>query len=219
MEWLERFIEAKVHGVTKENIISGWRGAGLFPENMHRILIQLVDRAATPTTTPSPCTTRPAFYPNSCRPDPSSIHSINQAFLAEISNINLSTPYKTQVRRVCNFMEKYHTEAVMLKKELHEVKEINGRRKEKEGAKRIFLKGKPVLSTEEVEKALREAEKVTDAKKTTKNNNGKRTRSTTKKRVVSSEEEINSSTDDSSDLEEPLEAEVFDCIQVAQQKF
>ena len=91
--------------------------------------------------------------------------------------------------------------------------------KKKKGTKHIFLKGKPVLSTEEVEKALREAEKVTDAKKTTKKNNGKRTCSTIKKRIVSSEKEIDSSTDDSSDLEKLLEAEVFDCIQIAQQKF
>ena len=33
------------------------------------------------------------------------------------------------------------------------MKEINGRRKEREGGKRAFLKDKPVLSTEEAEKA------------------------------------------------------------------
>jgi hypothetical protein len=38
VEWVERFIIAREQGITKENIISGWRGAGLFPENMHRIL-------------------------------------------------------------------------------------------------------------------------------------------------------------------------------------
>jgi len=38
-----------------------------------------------------------------------------------------------------------------------------------------------------------------------------------KKRVVSSEEEIDSSTDDSSDIEEPLDPEIFDCIEVAEQ--
>src|SRR5271156_6401631 len=31
VEWLERFIEARKYGITKENIIAGWRGAGLFP--------------------------------------------------------------------------------------------------------------------------------------------------------------------------------------------
>jgi hypothetical protein len=92
-----------------------------------------------------------------------------------------------------------------------EVKEINGCRKERRGAKRTFLKDKPVVSTEEVEMALRKMEKAT-ASKTTKKGKGKRS---TKKRVVSSEEEIDSSTDDSSDLEEPLAPKIFDCIEVA----
>lgn len=39
VEWLERFIDAREKAITKENILSGWRGAGIFPENMHRILI------------------------------------------------------------------------------------------------------------------------------------------------------------------------------------
>jgi len=167
VEWLERFIEARADGITKANIISGCRGAGLFPENIHRILIQLVDHEnfVTPTTPSQNRTTHPAFYPDSCRPDPSIAHSINQAFLAEISNTDLSTPHKTQLCRVCNFMEEYQVEAIMLRKELHEVKEINGRRKEREGGKRWFLKDKPVLSTEEVEKALREMEIATDKKR------------------------------------------------------
>ena len=94
VEWLERFIEAREQAVTSTNIISEWRGAGLFPENMHRILTQLVDyeQPAISTTPPQNRTTHPAFYPDSCRPDPSIAHSINQAFLAEISNTNIASP-------------------------------------------------------------------------------------------------------------------------------
>src|SRR5277367_6310351 len=79
VEWLKKFIEAREHGITKENIISGWRGASLFPENMHRILVQLADykRPSTSLTSPQNRTTHPAFYLNSCRPDPTSIHAIN----------------------------------------------------------------------------------------------------------------------------------------------
>src|SRR2546421_1231123 len=109
VEWLERLILAREQGITKENILAGWRGAGLFPENMHRILCQLSDykESATSVTPPQNCITHPTFYPNSCCPDASSIHSINQAFLAEISKVDLGTPYKTQVRRMCNFMEEF----------------------------------------------------------------------------------------------------------------
>ena len=79
VEWLERFIEAREHGITKKNIISGWRGAGLFPENMHQILIQLADHEeyTLPSIPPQNHATHQPFFPNSCRPDSSSVHSIN----------------------------------------------------------------------------------------------------------------------------------------------
>jgi DDE superfamily endonuclease len=214
VEWLERFIEAREHGITKENIISGWRGAGLFPENMHRILIQLTDyeESAVPDTPLQPHTTQTSFFPNSSRPDPSTLHSINQAFLTEISNINIGTPFKTHVRRLNNLTEQYQAENVILKSELHEVKEINGLRKERQGGKRMILKGIPVASTEEVEKALRKAEEATKAKTKGK---VKRTKHI-KKRVISSEDETDSSTDDGTDVSEPLVPEILDCIEVAE---
>ena len=35
MEWLEHFILARDEAITqKKNILAGWKGAGLFPENM-----------------------------------------------------------------------------------------------------------------------------------------------------------------------------------------
>ena len=217
VEWLERFVEAREHGITMENIMSGWRGAGLFPENMHRVLSQLPDqqKSTLPSTPPQNHTTHSPFFPDSCRPDPSSLHSINQAFLAEFSNINISTPYKTQVRRLCNLTEEYQAEALMLKVELHEVKEIVGRRKERECGKRKILKDTPVVSTEEVVKALRKAEKNSRGrKKTTNRTNGKHN----KKWVESSEEETESSADDSSDAMELLSPKIFDCIEVVEEE-
>ena len=120
MEWVERFIVVREEGITKQNILAGWRGTGLFPENMHRILIQLAnyEKSAPQTTPPQSHTAHPALYPNSCRPDPSFIHSVNQAFLAEISKTDLDTPYKTQVCQLCNFMEEFQAEVVMLREEL-----------------------------------------------------------------------------------------------------
>ena len=110
-------------------------------------------------------------------------------------------------------MEEYQAEAIMVKEELKAMKEINGHRQERKGGKREFLKGKPVISTEEVENWLRKSEKATKGKKATKKGKGK---CSTKKRVVSSEEETDSSTDDSSDIEEPLVREIFDCIEVVE---
>ena len=63
----------------------------------------------------------------------------------------------------------------MLKAELKDVKEINGRRKERQGVKCRVLKNTTIASTDAVEKALRAAEKVTDEMKkaTTKGKKGK----------------------------------------------
>jgi hypothetical protein len=71
-EWLKRFIEAREQAITKDNILSGWRGSSLFPENMYRILIQLVDYLEEPAlaNTPPPLSTILApFFPDSSPPD------------------------------------------------------------------------------------------------------------------------------------------------------
>ena len=213
VEWVERFIVAREQAITKENIIAGWRGAGLFPENMHRILIQLpgYEDPAIPNTPPQPRTTHQLFYPNSCGPDPASVHAINQAFLTEISNTGVGSPHITQIRRLCNFMEEYQAEAIMLKEELKDAKEINRCRKEREGGKRHILKDTPYASTEWIEKALREHEKDTKAKKKGKKCKGKRK----VKQVVSSDDETDSYSDDSSHTQGPAMPKVFDCIEVA----
>jgi hypothetical protein len=213
VEWVERFIIAREQGITKENIISGWRGAGLFPENMHRILSQLIDYEdpAIPKTPPLESTIPGPFFPNSSPPDPASAHTINQAFLAEISNSDIASPYKTQVRRLSNFMERYQAEALMYKIELDDVKEINARRKERESGKRHVLKDTPVASTERIEKALKEHEEATNRKKKGK---GKGKQKRTKRQVVSIEDDTDSNLDDSFDIEEHLDLEVFDCIEV-----
>ena len=214
MEWVERFIIAREQGLTKENILSGWRGAGLFPENMHRILKQLIDyEDPTVAKTPSlrPATLGP-FFPDSSLPDPASTHTINQAFLAEISNSDMVSPYKTQVRRLINFMEQCQAEAYMYKTELNDVKEINSRRKEREGGKRHILKDTPVASTERIEQVLKEREEATNKKKKGK---GKCKQKRTKRQVVPSEDDTISNIDDSSDIQEHIDLEIFDCIEVA----
>ena len=99
VEWVKRFIVAREQGIMKENILSGQRGAGLFPENMHCILRQLTDYEdpTVPKTPPSRPTTHGPFFLNSSPPDSASAYSINQSFLTEISNTNIGSSYKTQV--------------------------------------------------------------------------------------------------------------------------
>lgn len=215
VEWIECFIEARDRSITKDNVLSGWRGAGLFPENMHRILIQLAggELPSTPTTPPPTAMTITPFLPNSAAPDSASFHSINQAFLTELAKTNITTPFKIHVRRLGHIGERYQAESVLLKEELKDVKEVNGRRKAREKGKRMILKDTPVISTEGVEKLLREAEEATKAKMKRK---GKQRAKRGKKKAESSEEESETSTDDDIEDLDALRPELFDCIEVAQ---
>ena len=43
VEWLEYFAEARGDAVTSVNILSGWCGVGLLPQNQDRILGQIPD--------------------------------------------------------------------------------------------------------------------------------------------------------------------------------
>lgn len=79
-EWVEDFIAAREDAITEKNVLSGWRGAGLFPENLYRMLHQLPDdRISDPLdiSTPVPPTIQDnstPFFISSSPPDPSMLH-------------------------------------------------------------------------------------------------------------------------------------------------
>ena len=215
-EWVEDFIAAWEDAITEKNVLSGWRGAGLFPENLHRMLHQLPDnRIPDPLhmSTPASPTARDnstPFFLSSSPPDPSTLKSKNRAFLDTLASSNVETEYKTHMRRLSGISERLQTEVMILQKELKEVKEIHAKRKERAAGKRLILKGKVVVSTEEVYKALEEAEKVTAAKKA---KQGKRQNKGRKRKVVSESEEETSSLGDLDNFN-TSDVEILDCIEV-----
>jgi hypothetical protein len=214
-EWLERYIEARDKAITRDNILAGWRGAGLFPENMTRVLRQIPDNMSQPPMTPVPSSNvsnHTPYFPTSSPPDnPTILQSTNRAFLAELSMKNIETPVKTQVRRLTNMTERLQADVNILKEEIKEVRAVHGKRKERQSGKRLTLKNRPVLSSEEVAKALLESEKATKAKKKAAAKN----RRNRKKKAVSSDEDITSSVHNSSDSsEDDLEVGILECIEV-----
>src|SRR5579859_6730334 len=106
-EWLEHVILARDEAITEKNILAAWRGAGLFPENMHRILIKLSDPQSLPLTSTPPLanTISTPFFLSSSPPEPVILRSTNQAFLSTQTISNLSTEYKTQLRRLSGISE------------------------------------------------------------------------------------------------------------------
>src|SRR5256714_9721269 len=122
-EWIEHFATAREDAITKANILSGWRGAGLFPENRHRVLCQIPDEdLPTPTpSNPSTTTVSAPFLVISSPPDPAMLHSMNQAFMAEISSSDCVTPVRDHVRRLGKISERLQAENIILQTENREL--------------------------------------------------------------------------------------------------
>ena len=91
MEWLECYIEAHEQATIRANILAGWRGAGLFPENMQRIL-QIPDKKIAPATSEpsSTATNNIPYFPISSPPN----HPVTLQSTSEISRKNIDTPIK-----------------------------------------------------------------------------------------------------------------------------
>jgi len=213
-EWLDHFIEARESSVSEANILSGWRGSGLFPENLHRMLHQFpvshrLDLASMttpiclPQTLPPESTAMP-FFLSSSPPPPATLRSTNQAFLTSFENSSIDPNLQTHIRRLSGISERLQAENHILSKELDEVKAIQAKRKERASGKCLILKGKIVVSTEDIQKALEEAEKATSAKKKASGQKSKKTCDGSKEACLDNED----------NALEILDDEILDCIEV-----
>jgi hypothetical protein len=213
---VEQYIEAQKKAITQQNILSGWRGAGLFSENMYRILQQIPEtESQLPTMLTLSSNTNnhtPYFLTSSPPDDPAILQSTNYVFLAEISNKNIDTPIKTQIRRLSNMTERLQVDVTILKEDIMEVKKVHVKRKERVTGKHHTLKNRPFISSEGVAKALQVSEKATKAKKKSATRNHRNR----KRKAVSSDEDITSSSSDSSDsLDDDPEVSMLECIEVS----
>jgi len=69
------------------------------------------------------------------------------------------------MRRLSEISERLQSENTILRQELKELRDVNGQCKERQSGKRLILKGKFPVSTEEVRKAFAETEKTKEKKK------------------------------------------------------
>ena len=208
-EWLEYFAKAREDAITSINILSGWRGGGLFPQNHHRILCQISDEvisSSTPKRTLTSVETIP-FLITSSPPDPITLHNTNQAFIAEISMTECTTPVRNHMRRLSGISERLQAENIILQVKNKKLMERQEKKAERQSGKRLVLKGKVIVTTQEVRKALADAEAATKAKK-------KKKAPRQGRRVDSSEDEIEGMPDDDMNAIESQEVEMRDCIAV-----
>jgi hypothetical protein len=73
VEWADHYIQARSVAINKKNILSAWRGAGIFPENVFKVLHQLSEPnliTSTPNGSPVAVISTP-FFAHSSPPEPS----------------------------------------------------------------------------------------------------------------------------------------------------
>src|SRR5277367_5467328 len=190
---MEAYVKARHIAITTSNILSGWRGAGLFPTNKQRILHQLSDRNTTPS--PSLLLAQPTpFFSTSSPADVLVLRLAKVAFNNVLLQTTADSSVKTHGRCLRQITEKLFAENAILKKDNWELRSQIRSRKEQTKGKRLVLKDLCAIATEEVQKALEEAQKATQKGE----KKGKERRANQHKKVSSSEEEDKEDTDDDS---------------------
>ena len=137
-------------------------------------------------------------------PDGTVLRNTNTIFKEELSNTTLASPVKRHARQLSRVAEKLHAENSILRHENLELKQLINKRKERMSGKRLILKGKVIISTEEVHRKLIEAESATKTRKN-KKSKGKHQRATVG--IGRNAEHIEEHTGDE-------ERESSDCIEV-----
>jgi hypothetical protein len=167
VEWLNCFRKARPKALNTSNILGGWRGAGLFPLDETRILQQLQDfelNKSTLSPPSSPTIPTTPLYLSSSSPDAITLHQTNTALKQIIAESSLNSPLRKSLRRALGFSERLHAANSILKRENKELRELISTRKERESGKRVILKRKFIVSTEEMYAKLAEAEALMEVK-------------------------------------------------------
>ena len=203
-EWLEHYAKARFIAITSNNIRGGWRGAGLFPTNINRILRLLPEATASSTTPPRNDNSTLPLLITSSPPDGTVLRTANVLFNEALSNAALATPIQKHARRLSGVAEHLHAQNSILRTENAELKQLINKRKERASGKRLVLKRKFIVSTEEVQRKLAEAERVTKERKDKRH---KRRHQTVTVDVERDDEDIEENSDDE-------KQEIGDCIEV-----
>ena len=168
-EWMEMFIRARVKAMKIDNILSGWRGAGLIPNNPQKVLARLSQAATTsalPPYTPPEGPNLDFSLLKSSPPDGTELRNSNVLLDSVLAQTpGLPSPAKRYVARVTRMTETLTTENVLLRRQNEEQMELLKARKTHKRGKRVRLEGEFVFSTEKVLEIAREEEAARPAKR------------------------------------------------------
>jgi len=165
VEWLIAYVKARATAFRPDNIIGGWRKAGLIPLNAQRVLQELDLPKTPPPSEPEP-QLLPISTPDNVKafetslidsspPDATELKRINTAFRRRLG---LDTPLKTPERgyafRLSVTTEKLRAQVSLLQHENTELKRLNAQRKEQTKGTRVALKDRLLLTAEELRETV-----------------------------------------------------------------
>jgi hypothetical protein len=158
--------------MTKENILAGWRGTGLWPAAPMRVLQYFLKVSPPPTTqvtTPYTTTNLDLSLLLSSPPEAVEFSRSNKRFselLHECPTVVL--PVRRYADRMVRMCETQNATLAIMAKQLAEKDELLKKRKKAKTGKRVLLEGVSVYTTADVLRIAREAEAATAARKHTK---------------------------------------------------
>jgi hypothetical protein len=168
-EWLELLSRAREKAMSKENILSGWRGTGLWPALPMRVLRSLPKDSPIPapqSITPGATTTLDHSLLQSSPPEPVELSKSNKRFTESLRECPaVISPVRRYAERMTRLCETQNTTIAIQAKQIAEQSELLRKRKKVKKGKRVRLEGVSVYTTAEVLRIAREEEARVEAKK------------------------------------------------------
>jgi hypothetical protein len=168
-EWIELLSRARTKAMSRENILSGWRGTGLWPAVPMRVLQSLPPKPIEQTPqphTPATTTNLDLSLLKSSPPEPIELSKSNKRFTESLrEHPAVVSPVKRYAERMTRLCETQNATIAIQAKQLADQSELLRKRKKAKTGKRVRLEGVSVYTTAEVLRIAREEEAKTAKKK------------------------------------------------------
>jgi hypothetical protein len=193
VEWTSAYIKARARCFKPSSIESGFRKAGIYPFYPEILLSTLTPPPRTPS--PGNRVVSQIGYASQilrARSSPSTPKALNLRQISDLvqNDRDILTSARDLIRDLIDFAEDRDTDAILARRELREKDILLNTRKTRKTGKRVALKGKYLLTKEDILKVIQDLEEGTKRKKT------KKGRKKTKYILISSEEEEEESIDE-----------------------
>ncbi|KAK9357499.1 hypothetical protein V1504DRAFT_56024 [Lipomyces starkeyi] len=202
---MEAYIKARSEACTSQNIESAWRGAGLFPLNLTRVLRTFDNTTPEPErpTTPTEFDIFDRVFVNSSPPNATTLQKANELLNTVIeTRTTLNTPVRVYIRKLTTGSEKLQAQSIVHQHDANNLRSIVKKRKTRTKGKRVVLKGHFHISTQELHDAVVTAENETK----------QHARKKVKKRGKAISYEAKSEEDTEEEGKEDIESDIEDCI-------